>query len=143
MIYADRIVGNLQLINDKTGEVLINTDYATVDGTVDHTNKEVKFKIGIPELDEWIALGYSPEESVALAKLSEISEECNPVTYEELKEIMDKYAVKPMLMQLAEPEYMCPKCGFKFYLEIRNDKIVLDNKPNACSNCGCTFDWNK
>jgi hypothetical protein len=90
MMYANREVTNLQLINTQTGEVLINTDFATVDGTVDHENKEVTFKTAIPELDEWIALGYTLEESIALAKLSEISEECIPLSYEELKAAMDR-----------------------------------------------------
>lgn len=40
--------------------------------------------------------------------------------------------VKPMLMQYAEPEYMCD-CGYKFY--------TYSSKPNCCSYCGAKFNW--
>ena len=43
----------------------------------------------------------------------------------------------PMLMQLAEPEYMCPKCGCKFYVYDKN------KRPNECSHCRVSFKWNK
>lgn len=39
-MYANRDVSNLQLINTDTGEVLINTDFATVDVTVNHKKKK-------------------------------------------------------------------------------------------------------
>lgn len=47
-------------------------------------------RIEIKPIDEWTALGYSLEEAKMLDKLSEISEECNPVPYEMLKEAMDR-----------------------------------------------------
>lgn len=90
MMYANKEVSNFQLIDIKTGEVLIETDFATVEGTVDHENKEVTFKVGISEIDDWIALGYTLEEAQTLVKLSEISEQCNPMPYETIKETMDK-----------------------------------------------------
>ena len=43
---------------------------------------------------------------------------------------MDKKA-KPILMQLAEPEYMRPKCGYKFYIymmrikDLKNVNVVV------------------
>lgn len=46
-----------------------------------------------------------------------------------------KFDSKPMLMQLAEPEFMCPKCGDKFYI------YDVDKKPNKCGYCGLVFDW--
>jgi DNA-directed RNA polymerase subunit RPC12/RpoP len=48
--------------------------------------------------------------------------------------------VKPMLMQLAEPEYMCPECGFKFYLTLSKEKI-LNYFPTHCGYCGKEFKW--
>ena len=45
--------------------------------------------------------------------------------------------VKPMLMQLAEPEYMCPKCGHKFYVYNK------EKRPNGCKHCNAPFEWNK
>lgn len=42
--------------------------------------------------------------------------------------------IKPMLMQFAEPEYMC-KCGYKFY--------VYSEKPKHCACCNMEFDWKK
>ena len=47
-----------------------------------------------------------------------------------------KFIPEPMLMQLAEPEYMCPKCGDKFYV------YDVDKKPSKCKNCGLVFEWN-
>ena len=47
---------------------------------------------------------------------------------------------KPMLMQLAEPEYMCPKCGFKFYL-VLDEKGYIKSLPTKCTYCGEKFDW--
>lgn len=46
-----------------------------------------------------------------------------------------KFSTEPMLMQLAEPEYMCPKCGDKFYVYNEN------KRPNKCKNCDLTFKW--
>ena len=46
-----------------------------------------------------------------------------------------KFDSKPMLMQLAEPEFMCPKCGDKFYIH------DIDKKPIKCWHCGLVFDW--
>lgn len=43
--------------------------------------------------------------------------------------------VKPMIMQAAEPEYMCPKCGVKFYVWHRNER------PKICEYCHVEFDW--
>lgn len=40
--------------------------------------------------------------------------------------------VKPMLMQFAEPEYMC-ECGYKVYPDTW--------KPNYCAYCGAKFNW--
>lgn len=51
---------------------------------------------------------------------------------------MDK--VKPMLMQLAEPEYMCPECGFKFYLTLSKDRII-NSFPSHCGYCDKEFSW--
>jgi transcription elongation factor Elf1 len=51
---------------------------------------------------------------------------------------MDK--VKPMLMQLAEPEYMCPECGFKFYLTLNEDKAI-NHFPTHCGFCDKEFNW--
>lgn len=48
--------------------------------------------------------------------------------------------VKPMLMQLAEPEYMCPECGFKFYL-ILSDERIINYFPSHCSYCNKEFSW--
>lgn len=45
--------------------------------------------------------------------------------------------IKPMLMQFAEPEYMCPKCGYKFYVYNK------DQRPNECMCCNSSFEWNK
>ena len=45
-------------------------------------------------------------------------------------------AIKPMLMQLAEPEYMCTECGVKFFLKDKN------NPPKNCSYCNIKFNWN-
>lgn len=47
-----------------------------------------------------------------------------------------KFIPEPMLMQLAEPEYMCPKCGDKFYV------YDVDKKPSKCKDCGLVFEWN-
>lgn len=47
---------------------------------------------------------------------------------------MDK-KVKPILMQLLEPEYMCPECGYKFYIYNKN------KKPKKCEYCNTTFEW--
>lgn len=41
--------------------------------------------------------------------------------------------VKPVIMQLAEPEYMCPECGNKFY--------VYGEKRKYCSECGRKYIW--
>lgn len=49
--------------------------------------------------------------------------------------------VKPMLMQLAEPEYMCPECGNKFYLNISEDRVVINPFPTHCNCCNKEFDW--
>ena len=46
-----------------------------------------------------------------------------------------KFNPEPMLMQLAEPEYMCPKCGHKFYIYDRN------KRPNKCEHCNLIFEW--
>lgn len=43
--------------------------------------------------------------------------------------------VKPMIMQLAEPEYMCPECGVKFYAWHK------DERPAECEYCKVQFDW--
>lgn len=43
-----------------------------------------------------------------------------------------KLTVKPMLMQLAEPEFMCPECGFKFYGIKRFEE---------CPHCNANFIW--
>lgn len=43
--------------------------------------------------------------------------------------------LEPMLMQLAEPEYMCPKCGYKFY--VYNET----KRPNKCEHCNLIFKW--
>ena len=43
-------------------------------------------------------------------------------------------STKPMLMQMAEPEYMC-ECGYKFYTYL--------NKPEYCAYCGRKFDWSE
>jgi DNA-directed RNA polymerase subunit RPC12/RpoP len=51
---------------------------------------------------------------------------------------MDK--LKPMLMQLAEPEYMCPECGFKFYLTLNEDGII-NYFPTHCGYCNKEFVW--
>ena len=48
-----------------------------------------------------------------------------------------KEKVKPMLMQLAELEYMCPKCGCKFYVYDKN------KRPYKCRYCDISFEWNK
>ena len=48
--------------------------------------------------------------------------------------------VKPMVMQLAEPEYMCPECGFKFYL-ILNEDGIIKSYPKHCGFCGEEFEW--
>ena len=37
-------------------------------------------------------------------------------------------------MQLAELEYMCTECGYKFY-------INKNRKPKECLYCKVTFDW--
>lgn len=42
--------------------------------------------------------------------------------------------VRPMIMQLAEPEYMCPVCGVKFY-------SYSGERPEKCSHCNTEFDW--
>jgi DNA replicative helicase MCM subunit Mcm2 (Cdc46/Mcm family) len=42
--------------------------------------------------------------------------------------------VKPMLMQFAEPEFMCPECGNKFY-------VYTDDTPKECKGCGAEFIW--
>lgn len=47
---------------------------------------------------------------------------------------------RPILMQLAEPEYMCPKCGFKFYL-VLNEDGTIKTYPTHCTYCGEKFDW--
>ena len=44
-------------------------------------------------------------------------------------------AIKPMLMQLAEPEYMCTKCGAKFFVKDKN------NPPEHCEYCKINFNW--
>ena len=49
--------------------------------------------------------------------------------------------VKPMLMQLAEPEYMCPECGFKFYLLLNEDGTDIKSFPKHCGYCGEEFNW--
>lgn len=49
-----------------------------------------------------------------------------------MKEVETGKSIKPMLMQFAEPEYMC-KCGYKFY--------TYNWKPNYCSYCGKKFNW--
>ena len=46
-----------------------------------------------------------------------------------------KFSSKPMLMQLGEPEFMCPKCGDKFYV------YDVDKKPDKCKDCGLVFAW--
>jgi hypothetical protein len=47
-------------------------------------------RVEVNPIDDWITLGYSLEEAEILEKLSAISEECNPVSYEELKAAMDR-----------------------------------------------------
>lgn len=47
---------------------------------------------------------------------------------------MDRNTIKPTLMQLAEPEYMC-ECGYKLYVYPQN------KKPTKCCYCGRKFDW--
>lgn len=44
---------------------------------------------------------------------------------------------KPVVMQLAEPEYMCPNCGTKFYF------WHISERPDRCLNCDAEFDWYK
>ena len=44
--------------------------------------------------------------------------------------------IKPMLMQYAEPEYMCIECGVKFY-------TYSEEKPTKCKHCGIAFEWEK
>ena len=46
-----------------------------------------------------------------------------------------RFIPEPMLMQLAEPEYMCPKCGYKFYV------YDEDKRPDKCESCDLTFEW--
>ena len=50
---------------------------------------------------------------------------------------MMKFIPEPMLMQLGEPEFMCPKCGFKFYVYDEN------KQPDKCGHCNLKFEWNK
>ena len=50
---------------------------------------------------------------------------------------MMKFTPKPMLMQLAEPEFMCPKCGFKFYVYDES------KRPDKCEHCNLKFEWSK
>lgn len=45
---------------------------------------------------------------------------------------MKKNRIKPMLMQLAEEEYMCTKCGAKFY-----------GKKRKCYGCDAEFEYEK
>lgn len=45
----------------------------------------------------------------------------------------DEKLVIPIRMQLSEPEYMCPKCGVKFY--------VYNENPEVCSYCKIAFAW--
>lgn len=52
------------------------------------------------------------------------------------KREVDKYE-KPMLMQSSEPEYMCPICGYKFYVYDKN------KRPDECKYCGVKFRWDK
>ncbi|HGD0580665.1 TPA: hypothetical protein ACH354_002328 [Clostridium perfringens] len=51
-----------------------------------------------------------------------------------MKKKQEMETIKPMLMQFAEPEYMC-ECGYKFY--------TYKNKPKRCEYCGRRFDWEK
>lgn len=46
-----------------------------------------------------------------------------------------KEKIQPIIMQLAEPEFMCEKCGCKFYV------YEWDNRPMKCE-CGVLFNWN-
>ena len=39
---------------------------------------------------------------------------------------------KTLLMQFAEPEYMCPTCGIKYYRKY---------EVNHCDDCGQKLDW--
>ena len=48
-----------------------------------------------------------------------------------------KFIPEPILMQLKEPEFMCPKCGFKFYVYDES------KRPNKCWHCDLKFKWNK
>lgn len=53
--------------------------------------------------------------------------------YSEYNEEEEK--LQPVIMQLAEPEFMCEKCGYKFYV------YEWDKRPTKCE-CGVLFDWN-
>lgn len=46
--------------------------------------------------------------------------------------------VVPMLMQLAQPEYMCTNCGDKFYIDTEYKGVY----PVECRHCHVLFNWN-
>jgi len=52
-----------------------------------------------------------------------------------------KDKAKPMLMQLQYPEFMCPKCGSKFYLSLDEEGYVLYPLATHCKCCNIAFDW--
>lgn len=49
---------------------------------------------------------------------------------------------KPMSMQLNEPEFMCQKCGYKFYLQLDENNVIM-NLPTNCEHCDEEFDWRR
>ncbi len=55
--------------------------------------------------------------------------------YTAIKLLEKQIPKNPMMMQLAEPEYMCV-CGNKMYAS--HDKRM---NPNHCSVCGQKLDW--
>lgn len=52
---------------------------------------------------------------------------------EEIIKIIGDGSVIPQRMQIAEPEYMCPVCGEKFYINNGSEE------PNLCSCCNVNF----
>lgn len=111
--------------------------------------KEYKGYVGSIEYDEEDELyygkllkikdlvNYSASDAVKLYKSYKDTVDEYLMFLKEIVEKMNKENVKPVLMQLAEPEYMCPECGYKFYVY---DK---ENRPNECRYCNVSFKLNE
>lgn len=90
----------------------------------------------VEELGEFITILDKENNEIATFQSDEIDKlKCSICDLLDFLKVEYNKSIRPMLMQINEPEYMCTECGYKFY--------VYGYKPISCAYCGSKFDWSK